>query len=527
MASLTAGVALLVMLIGILVDPRMSMNRYSVVVVGLGVLLVLALSLALGPRLRWVARRVSRPVWDGVAIALSVLCGGATWFLAYWGVYWTTWDPGVILRTSALSAWALTPGQIEYFSRYPNQDVLMAVARTVRGWGHAGLTDYHGGFALIATASVFVTCIATWYVVRTLRGPAWACVAVALVGALMAISPWVSVPYTDALAWWTPITAVALLVAARRSPRAVVAVVLVAVAGVVLGAGYAAKVLPVVGVVAAVLTQLTSRRGQTGRDASVRWKVLVSTVVVAGALTGAHAVSSWAHSNAGLPVLDRSVAQTPLAYVAQGILVQTDRQTGEPISWGGFDKGVNGGTMNKSAEEQNAYSLLVIRSTLGERGVVGSLGFAWQKMLFNWGDGTFWARNEGYDLTAPMVRTGEQVEFIRAFNSPEGAHWPLHVTLAQIIWLCVLMGAGVGLVLRRTISPDVLLLVWTSLGIAAFALVFQGRSRYLLCHVPVVIALAASVCPSPSWSAVRRRLSPLLRYGQSDSEPSRTPGRAS
>lgn len=509
--ALASGVALLAMLIGILVDPRMSMNHYSVRAVAIGVLLSAVMFVVAGTPLRWVAGRVHRHVWDGVALVLSVVSAGTSWFIAYWGVYWTTWDPGVILRSSALSAWALTPGQIEYFSRYPNQDVLMAVARAVRGWGHAGWTDYHGGFALIAAATVLVTCVATWYVVRTLRGPAWACVAIALVAGLMALSPWVSVPYTDALAWWTPITAVALLIAARRSTRAVPPIVLVAVAGILLGAGYAAKVLPIVGAIAGVLTYATSPREETGRASSLRWRAVLSVVLVAGTLTGVQTMSAWADQQAGLPVLDRSVAQTPLVYVAQGIRTQTDRQTGEIVSWGGFDREITVRTMNRTSAEQNAYALSVIRSTIAERGVAGGLGFVWDKMLFNWGDGTFWARNEGYDLTAPMVRTGEQVELIRAFNAPEGNYWRAHVTLAQIAWLCVLLAAAVGLILRRRISPDVLLLIWTSLGIAAFVLVFQGRSRYLLCHVPVVIALAASVCPSPAWSAVRRRLPALLR----------------
>lgn len=516
--ALASGGALLAMLIGILVDPRMSMNRYSVRAVAIGVLLSAVLFVGAATPLRWVARHVHRHVWDGVALALSLISAGLTWFIAYWGAYWTTWDPGVILRSSALSAWALTPGQIEYFSRYPNQDVLMAVARMVRGWGHAGWTDYHGGFAVIATATVLFTCVATWYVVRTLRGPAWACVAIALVGALMALSPWVSIPYTDALAWWTPITAVGLLVAARRSARAVSSVVLVAVAGIVLGAGYAAKVLPIVGTVAAILTYATSRREATEWASSLRGRAVLSVVLVVGTLIGAQATSAWADKQAGLPRLDRSVAQTPLVYVAQGIRIQTDRKTGEIVSWGGFDREITVRTMNRTTDEQNAYALSVIRSSIAERGLAGVLRFAWDKMLFNWGDGSFWARNEGYDLTAPMVRTGEQVELIRAFNAPEGSYWRAHITLAQIIWLCVLLAAAAGLVLRRRISPDVLLLVWTSLGIAAFVLVFQGRSRYLLCHVPVVIALAASVCPTPAWPAVRRRPPALLRWVESDSE---------
>lgn len=69
----------------------------------------------------------------------------------------------------------------------------------------------------------------------------------------------------------------------------------------------------------------------------------------------------------------------------------------------------------------------------------------------------------------------------------------------------MLLALGVGL-LRSRFQPEILLMAMTIAGIATFTLLFQGRSRYLLGHVPVVVALAACVIPlPPAWRLPRRR----------------------
>jgi hypothetical protein len=68
----------------------------------------------------------------------------------------------------------------------------------------------------------------------------------------------------------------------------------------------------------------------------------------------------------------------------------------------------------------------------------------------------------------------------------------LRADLTQALWLAVLLVAGVGL-LRAPYRRETLLLAVSVLGIAAFTLVLQGRSRYLFAFVPLVVALAGTV----------------------------------
>jgi hypothetical protein len=93
------------------------------------------------------------------------------------------------------------------------------------------------------------------------------------------------------------------------------------------------------------------------------------------------------------------------------------------------------------------------------------------------------------------MRSGPLAGVARAWNTRHGSLFGLHVLLAQVTWTAVLLALGVGLV-RSRFRPEVLLMTLTIAGIAVFTLLFQGRSRYLLVEVPVVVALAAILVPA-------------------------------
>jgi CHASE2 domain-containing sensor protein len=105
---------------------------------------------------------------------------------------------------------------------------------------------------------------------------------------------------------------------------------------------------------------------------------------------------------------------------------------------------------------------------------------------------------------------------VHAVDGREGRLYPLRSDLAQGLWVALLLVTGLGALRARAPSRDVLLLGLTVLGITAFTLIFQGRSRYLLTFVPLVVALGAMVRQRP------RRLSTSPAVTRSSrSEPAR------
>jgi hypothetical protein len=271
---------------------------------------------------------------------------------------------------------------------------------------------------------------------------------------------------------------------------------LLAAGGAVLGIGTTVKATPVVGLVALLLTLAVVAISRTGPP-SRRWLAAGALVAVAGFFATTMVALSWVHQNAGTPPLPADHGATPLSYVASGVRVQRDNPVG--ITYGGYDAEVWHRTQYRDKATQNRVSRELIRREWEAQGPAGMAGFAVEKTLFNWGDGMFWAWGEGTDAKQAPQRRGPLAEAVSAWNRPDGNNFTHRVVAAQVTWLAVLSAMGVGLLLSRR-RPEILLTALTVVGIAVFTLVFQGRSRYLIGHVPVIVALAACLVPAPRRS---------------------------
>ena len=133
--------------------------------------------------------------------------------------------------------------------------------------------------------------------------------------------------------------------------------------------------------------------------------------------------------------------------------------------------------------------------------MAGTAAFYADKLAWNWGDGMFSAWGEGGDsLPGRLAPATGLTGVIHDLNGFNGAGYQVRAELTQGLWLAVLLVAGVGL-LRVPYRREILLLALSVLGIGAFTMVFQGRSRYLFAFVPLVVALAGTVQPSFAWRA--------------------------
>jgi hypothetical protein len=499
------GVVTLLVVAGVVLAPRMSNNRYDATQVAAALAVVVAcwtLWVLVPNGVLRRGRRVPDRAWDVVAAVVCAAGTGGAALAAHGSVHRLTWDPRDVRLASATPPAEFPEALVQYFSRYPNMLPLLAVARTLRSWGaRLGVTDYDTLFGVLNAGALLVTALALYLTIRTVRGAAWGVLGLLLVFALLGTSPWLAVPYTDMLALWTPMTALALFgVGLRRRPWR--HLVPVAAGGAVLGVGATVKVTPAVGLVALLLTLALAAPAHRGEAAAGggpgarprRWRATGAVVAVAGFVVAGLAAGAWAREYARTPPLIPDRAATPLTYLASGVRVQHDNPVA--VTYGAYDAVVWHRTKDRDRATQDRVARELIRAAWDDRGPAGMAGFAVEKTLFNWGDGMFWAWGEGTDAKQVPPRRGPVADAVGAWNRPGGDHFATRVAAAQVTWLAVLLGMGAGLALSRY-RPELLLAALTVAGIAVFALVFQGRSRYLIGHVPVVVALASCVVPAP------------------------------
>ncbi len=489
------GVSLVVVAMVALVAPRRANIGYDwfVVVPTVVVALGAALTLRVPARLRgrW------------VPLVVSVAGGVVSGALGVVMRYRFGWDARVVLDLAVRvqSGVGLRPGDYDYLSLFPNTIPLLAIDRL--GVGVATTLGLRADELLIVASAV---CVAvTLYAVHTLvapvagRGPALGAQVVTLV--LVGLSPWMSVPYTDLYAMPFLVGGLALVCAAwRRRPGAgrvglgCSGVAAIAVAHVV-------KTTPAVAIVAVALVMLLSAAGR-GLETRRRVGRLAAAALAVGLFVAlAAGFTAAAVPAAGVDTARiRAGASPPLAWwFANGM----DRQVGAGgvVNYGTYSRAMVDAIDGRPTAEARDYARRYVADRWAERGPGGTLAFYGNKLVWNWGDGMFWAWGEGPDsLPERITVEGPVMEAVNAVQGFHGALYRWRADVTQGLWVAVLLVAGLGL-LRARPRRETVLLALTVLGIAAFTLLFQGRSRYLFTFVPVVVALAATV----HRSAPRRR----------------------
>jgi hypothetical protein len=462
---------------------------------GFGGFVALWLALvAVRPRLvasravRWLGRRAG---WASVVVTL--LGTAACLVVALNLVYPVGWDAKAMSNLGSRLAQGPAPlFYYRYLSRYSNQVPFAAVSRMsfelhgMLGW------DQRTVFAVINALCVGVSLQSTYVVVRRLRGALSGLAAQVAGIALIALSPWVTVPYTDivTLPWPILATALALTAASRSSRVAMVALGTAAIAA--LTVGYVLKTTPVAtmaGALALGAVVLASLLRQPRRAAAVGVVLLVSAGAFLGVSSGVKAGLSEA---SGLELARVDTSRTPPLswWIAMGMTPTY----GNTTRYGAYNAQMVASTVHLDPAQLASWSNHALDQRVHELGPSGYATFAANKLTWNLGDGMFWAWGEGSDASTPVPRHGPLTSWVVSWSHPLGAHYAVRAGLTQGLWLVVLLTAGLGLVVRPY-RRDVALVVASVAAIVLFTLVFQGRSRYLLVYAPLFVALAAAVVP--------------------------------
>jgi hypothetical protein len=498
---LTGAFLLFVGVVGVVIprDPNITYSRWRVLVL-LAVLAGGAVAAAgRARRSRWRPDpRSLRLASVGVTVVGSAVCTLLAWALRYD----TQWDAGGVAALSQrlVDGHDLTSSMYGYLSQYPNNLPLLAVDNLCGEIGRllhlapGTVSVALNGLALAATMQ------ATYWLVAMLRGPAHGLVAQLLVLALMGTSPWMAVAYTDLVAMPLVTLGTALTVAVPRArpgwPRAVCA----ASAVVCLLLAYEVKTTPIVSVVAVVLVLALVWRSTSG---TVRRRLAAGTV--AGVVLfagGAVLARELTPAVAGVSTVrvDRSRTPPTVWWVYMG--ASTHSKDGL-VRYGGYSEDIVRETRGMDREAAARYAAAGLERRVSELGVTGVAGFLANKAAWNWGDGMFWAWGEGDDEHAAALVHGPLTDTVRAWNHLGGPGYATRAALAEALWLLLLLVGGVRL-LRASWRWETGLLALSVLGIAAFTLIFQGRSRYLIPYVPMVVALATTLSVV-GWRPGRRR----------------------
>ncbi len=410
-----------------------------------------------------------------VLLAAQLVIARCCWYKMGWDVAVVYGTAEEIARGQALSA-------ASYFSLCPNNAPL-TLLQAIPLWVavQMGLAvpfvvlPCLDALLLNLTAYLCLLCVRRLTSSRFARG-----FALAVATAWIALSPYLLYPYTDTFSILFPVLALYVYLICRRAALKWFLISLVCFLG--------ASIKPTVLIFLIALVLLGLCRFLARRD--YRLTALKSAaIIVASLILGAVPGRAW-QSLSTAYLTGSAVPQEQLSethYLMLGMNGDT---------YGGHSSDdVNFSSSFPTLETRRAANLQKAWERLSERGFRGNLSFFAVKGYKAYADGSFAANSSFLDLEIPK-RTDALSVFLRSFYHHRGAYNPLCHTLAQCLWLGLLMLCAYAAIARRA-HPMVPLLSLTLLGLTAYLLLFEVWPRYLFLYAPFYVLLSAMAFDRP------------------------------
>lgn len=298
--------------------------------------------------------------------------------------------------------------------------------------------------------------------------------------ALIGMSPWMVICYSDSLALFLPIFMVYVYM--NEKIPYILKYSVIFVGGYL---GYCIKPQVLIVIIAIIISECLKRIGQTGRK---MWKRDAVVVCISGAavILAATCLNSLYKREGFDPDSDQKIGMTH--YFMMGM--NPDRLG----MWSGED--VNLSASCKNQEERSKKNIEVSKERLKNYGVIGYFKLLSKKMLTNYNDGTFAWGVEGnfYAIIPDDINTGVSGRLKQIYYNDAPYSW-LFYLVEQCIWIGVILFIGVRTVFAaaagsRERDYEYLAIILSLIGLTLFELLFEARARYLYIYSPVYVIAA-------------------------------------
>lgn len=436
-------------------------------------------------------------------LGLSVILCIIQIFICYHIYFLAGWDPGIVTRNADYLA-SGNSNQLEmwYFSKYPNNCFLtMVYALFFKIANIAGISS-----TIVRPMIEFVQCMIssiTAYLVylvvkKMLKSEKWAIISWGIYAVLVGMSPWWSIPYSDATCILIPIWMLWIGQCMQNGKKIMAKGIGI---GILAFFGYQLKPTTVIVFIAIIVTELLFGLKKPKERKKRICAITASIVTLLVVTVSFHMMDIY--KQIGFQI-DSEQSVDMAHYFMMGLNDETD---------GGFYYGdILYSESFKTSEERTRGNMKKAEERIKQYGVIGILKHLGKKTLMNFNDGTFGWWNEGefrsIESEMPSVVISS---FFRNIYYEEGSMFPIYRVTMQWVWLLVLLGIisnFINLFRWEKIQDEYsyFVMMVSILGIFLFVTLFEGRARYLYVYAPILIVVSINGYKAvwSVWSYKRR-----------------------
>lgn len=364
-----------------------------------------------------------------------------------------------------------------YFGRYPNNILLTYVyAVTLKINDLFGIIDTQNGQVVFVCLNSLIACISSWLVYDCIKKICnqwlaiigWGCCIL-----LICLSPWTTIPYSDALTVGIPILIFWLYLKTRHGSNRILwsAIFFLGIIG-----GHL-KPQSLIVLIAISIYEIFSLKKE-----NIKEFIIVITFCILGTIVAQYSYHVFYKNFSGQIPFNSESEVSWQYFIMMGLNSDSNGMWNE--------EDVNFSESFDTKEERAEQCLKEAGKRLKELGLQNYSALINRKLCICFSDGTFsWSRNLG-DFYSEIYEEKNQLAapYFRSLYYYDGNNYPVNATIRQICWCSILILIFFASIYETDRNKIVLMLVFV--GCAAFEAIFEAATRHLCCNIPLFIILA-------------------------------------
>lgn len=397
----------------------------------------------------------------------------------------TGWDAGICIQAAEDIALHGADGVPQaYFSQNPNNIFLIHTLVAMFKLGN--FLHSSNPFAVVLAINCLIVCVSVFLAVlcvyKITEKKSTTMISAVFGIILIALSPWIVVPYTDTLTMIFPIGAIFCYLFIKNLYLKYSLFIFLCLLG------YFYKPTTVIVLIALIIIKIcTHAKKAIKKQIPLKQLLclLVCFIITACVVIGINKVVLLQNKTE----LDEQSRKTITHYLMMGLNPETE---------GVYCQGdVNYTLSFPDIESRQKANIEETKNRLKNMGVKGTLKLLIKKNIANYNNGTFAWGAEGSSFAEVPEKDNLAAKALRSFYytqyaEGQGTHYQMFATIEQSVWFMILISIGFCILHGKSNNDAENLIALSLLGVSMFLLIFECRARYLFMFSPLFLILASS-----------------------------------
>lgn len=403
------------------------------------------------------------------------------------------WDAGTVIRSGKALVENPSEFGISYYQTFPNNILMVFLYKKIYLLSLL-FSNISYEFLLIIISTIlvdlsviFALLIVSEFINKTAFIPAYIFSIVILM-----FSSWIAIPYSDTYSIIFPVLNIYLYLRIKKCTKVQNKIILSFLIGIFSIIGYQIKPTAIISMIAIIISCFIYNLKD--KKSCVMSLLIISCIVSsagAGKLIYNKKVNRMQVN--GVSLVGDTDKQMPMThFLMMGINENYIEGRGTLYgAYNGDDYAISFGCATK--EERINTNLAEYKERLKKLGISGYIKYISNKGNWMLSDGTFYYGGEGSFAISECYESDNTAKLLQSYFNFDGENYKVNAYFRQAVWTLVLFFIVIPIIFIKKDfrKEEVFVIRMCIFGIIVFLLLFEGRSRYLLNHIPLFIVLAS------------------------------------